>query len=314
MNAAVKMPHLVPEIRSIILDQHDDLTHLWNICRLVSTEFKQMVEHIFVTRYLSRITIHFPCEKNIYYRLPNGSFSYEKHRTRFHFLHVKDIDGKRKAVFASGQVGDDETAPMDCMTKPVQGVASLTMVDSPEHTLAVGRLMYDLHMPGLYADKNLERMEFDWTDYLSIFFAEEAIFRRILSELVYTHSYECPSISILTITTQESNAAQSSKSSPISSTDPTTTTISNETQDDINYLRIHYDSVQIRSDQNYSRPIIAKIAARQIRLRHFCAAFVEHPLVGDSGYMAEEGWSHEGGTSHVNSALKHRSHHWRSHV
>lgn len=67
MNEAVKMPHLPPEITLMILAEHDDPTHLWNTCRLVSTEFKQLTEHIFVTYHLPRTTIFFPYREGVIY-------------------------------------------------------------------------------------------------------------------------------------------------------------------------------------------------------------------------------------------------------
>lgn len=111
MNLAVKMPHLPPEIRSMILAHHDDLTHLWNSCRLVSTEFKQMTEHIFVVRHLPRATIFFPSEDSVNYKISDDTYFLKSPPERFHFLHVKDVDGKQKAVFTSGRVGENEAAP-----------------------------------------------------------------------------------------------------------------------------------------------------------------------------------------------------------
>lgn len=142
-----------------------------------------------MTRHLPRTTIFFPssCE-DIMCGVSLGTLQFTKPPERFHFLHFKDIDGKQKAVFASGRVRDDETAPMNCMAKLVRSDALKTMVMNSEHTVSIGKLFNDVHLPGLHADAKFETVAFDWTEFLSIFFAEEALFCRILSYLVYMHS------------------------------------------------------------------------------------------------------------------------------
>lgn len=172
----------------MVLGEHDDLTHLWNTCRLVSTEFKQLTERIFVTRYLPRTTIFFLCNRSMVYHTIDAKVHLTAQPERFHFLHVIDVDSKQKAVFTSGRVGDNETAPMQHMARLMQDDALRYMVINLEHTVGIGQEVNDVHLPGLCVDAKLGRLEFDWKEFMSIFYAEEALFRKVLSRMVCTHS------------------------------------------------------------------------------------------------------------------------------
>lgn len=178
------MPHLVPELRFMVLGKHDDVTHLWTTCRLVSTEFKQLVEHIFVTHLLPRTTIFFPCE-GMDYDFSDTVFRFTKQPERFHFRHVKDIDGKQKAVFAGGRVGYSETASVDCMARLMQDDALKTMLIKPKHLVGIGKVLSDVHLPGLCVDSKLGTIEFDWKDLMSIWTAEEALCQKFFSQMAW---------------------------------------------------------------------------------------------------------------------------------
>lgn len=70
------------------------------------------------------------------------------------------------------------------MARLVQDDALRSMVISPEHTVGIGKEVNDVHLPGLFVDANLGRIEFDWKNLMSVFFAEEALFRKLLSRMV----------------------------------------------------------------------------------------------------------------------------------
>lgn len=198
---------------------------------------------------------------------------------------MKDIDGKQKAIFASVPAGDRKTGPIDYMARLVQDISIEIMAMNPQHSVAIGNLVNDVHLPGFYVDAKLGTIEFDWTDFLSIFFAEEALFRRILSQLVIIRSCDYLPLSALTIATQEFNAANNPPSNPKSSPTPTHTTLSEEDQQ---CLRKYYKNLKIPSHHGFTPLGLAKVAARHIRFIHRHAAVLGRPLVVDQWYVTQD--------------------------
>ena len=114
--------------------------------------------------------------------LNESVFRFAKQPERFLFRHVKDIDGKQRAVFAAGRVGYSETASVDCMAKLMQ---DHVMKIVPKHLVEIGKVLSDVHLPGLCVGSMLGTIEFDWKDLMSIWIAEEALCQKFFSQMTW---------------------------------------------------------------------------------------------------------------------------------
>ncbi|CAD6589886.1 MAG: hypothetical protein ASARMPREDX12_004065 [Alectoria sarmentosa] len=248
------MPYLPSEIRTMIVRSYgnttSDLTHLWTTCRLVSTEFKEVVESIFVKYHLPSTTLSFAFSSNPWSVNQNGRHYPFEQTGEFRFLTISPQD-TRKAVFSSGRSFDllDHLGYLGV----VRGRKYQRMLTRPRHAVKIADGVNDIHIPGMSVYSKRGTISFDWKALMSLFFAEEHLCQRILSS---TAGMDLRPVS----------AMAHSWLSFAQGVDP----------------------IRHGPTGHWSRFGLAKRAARRIRLDHFHSSLVGEPWVMAESDVARE--------------------------
>lgn len=155
-----------------------DLTCLWTTCRLVSTEFKEVVESIFVKYHLASTTLSFAFSPHPWFVNQNGRHYPFEQTGDFRFQNISPRDA-RKAVFSYGRSFDllDHVGYLAI----VRDRKYKRMLIRPRHAVRIADGVNDIHIPGMSVYSQRGTIEFDWKALMSLFFTEEHLCQRILS-------------------------------------------------------------------------------------------------------------------------------------
>ncbi|KAF2708685.1 hypothetical protein K504DRAFT_467924 [Pleomassaria siparia CBS 279.74] len=176
-------PSLPPEIWIRILSYHDDLTHLWSICRAVSPTFLAYSEQVFAEYILRDTYIDWALEK---YNLGGKSRRPEMNVT---FARFSSDAGKNVACFGakSGaqleyggerqrkwrlKLGITEKSVMERWEERVRN----SRPEQPNYTIRIGDMVNDTALPGLAFDSKNNEIRFEWRDMFGAFFREQLRF------------------------------------------------------------------------------------------------------------------------------------------
>ncbi|KAF2122319.1 hypothetical protein BDV96DRAFT_482722 [Lophiotrema nucula] len=167
----LQCPSLPAEIWIRILSYHEDLTHLWTTCRLVSHTYRDYVEQMFAEHHLRNTYIDWPLEK---YNLGGKSkrpevtacfsrFEFEERRT----TGKRKKNGQRKA-------GKEKTKLLDKVMERWEDRVKASNAETPNYTIRLYGVVNDTPLPDLVFDMQRKEIGFDWRAMYTAFFREQA--------------------------------------------------------------------------------------------------------------------------------------------
>ena len=175
-------PSLPPEIWIRILSYNTDLTHLWTVCRRVSSPFRAYTEQVFADSVIRTMQIDFQLEK---YNLGGKSKRPEVPTSYARFvLGIKLEDGGREKSLVcfqdhrkKSEVAGGKKKEYDRIMQRWESNVKERKPEMPNFTIRIGGLVNDSELPGLSIDISARQIQFDWRRALTLFFREEALLR-----------------------------------------------------------------------------------------------------------------------------------------
>lgn len=157
--------------------EDQNLLHLWTSIRLVSIEFKHVVEDVFAKRHLPSTFLYFAQDVVVWDLEDTNDVRKFYDWEAFGCLGVDE----EKAVFASGKPWEDSIlSELDARTQ--RDVRNLLV--EPSHFVRVRGRINDTPLSGMTVDKDKRTLQVDWRQLFSIFFAEEKLFAKLLEKTV----------------------------------------------------------------------------------------------------------------------------------
>lgn len=184
-----RTPHcssLPPELWIRILYYNTDLTHLWTVCRHVSSHFRAYTEQVFADSVIRNMYIDFHLEK---YNLGGKSKRPEVPTSYARFVPgIKLEDGRRDKTLVcfqdhrrKSQIAGGKKKDYNRIMERWEGNVQGWKPQMPNYTIRIDNIVNDTELPGLSIDIATRQIQFDWRRALTLFFREEALFQFLRS-------------------------------------------------------------------------------------------------------------------------------------
>ncbi|KAK7184515.1 hypothetical protein DPSP01_013939 [Paraphaeosphaeria sporulosa] len=175
-------PSLPPELWIRILIYHTDLTHLWTVCRNVSSQFRSYTEQVFADSALRNMNIDFHLEK---YNLGGKSKRPEVPTTFARFVPGLKLENgdKDKALVCfqdhrkKSEIAGGRKKEYNRIMERWESNVNEWKPEMPNYTVRIGNTVNDTELSGLSIDIATRQIEFNWRHTLTLFFREQALFR-----------------------------------------------------------------------------------------------------------------------------------------
>lgn len=179
-------PSLPPELWIRILTYNTDLTHLWTVCRHVSSHFRAYTEQVFADVVLRDTNIDFHLEK---YNLGGKSKRPEVPTWFARFVHgIKLENGDREKTLVRFQdhrkksdIAGGKKKEYDRIMERWESNVKDWKPEMPNYTIRVGNMVNDTELPDLSIDIASRQVHFNWRQALTLFFREQALLRFLRS-------------------------------------------------------------------------------------------------------------------------------------
>ena len=180
-------PSLPPEVWIRVLTYNTDLTHLWTVCRHVSSHFRAYTEQVFAESVIRNTYIDFQLEK---YNLGGKSKRPEVPTSYARFAPSMKLDhGGRDKAFVrfkdhrkKREIGGGKKKDFDRIMERWASNVRQWKPEMPNYTVRVGNLVNDTELPGLSIDVTAREIQFDWRCAFAFFFREEKLLRILQSK------------------------------------------------------------------------------------------------------------------------------------
>jgi len=179
-------PSLPPELWIRILHFNTDLTHLWTVCRNVSTSFRAYTEQIFAGYVIHETYVDFYLEK---YNLGGRSKRPEVPTVFSHFqLGVKLEGGGREKAFAcfhdqrrKSEIAGGRRREYTKIMERWESNVRDWKAQMPNYTIRIFHMVNDSELPGLDIDIEARQIRFDWRKMYTKFFREMRLLQNMKS-------------------------------------------------------------------------------------------------------------------------------------
>ncbi|KAF9730932.1 hypothetical protein PMIN06_005794 [Paraphaeosphaeria minitans] len=173
-------PSLPPELWIRILTYHTDLTHLWTVCRNVSSQFRAYTEQVFTDTALRNTYIDFHLEK---YNLGGKSKRPEVPTSFARFVPGFQLenDDKDKTLVCfqdhrkKSEIAGGRKKEYNRIMERWESNVKEWKPEMPNYTVRIGNMVNDTELSGLSIDIATRQIEFNWRPTLTRFFREEAL-------------------------------------------------------------------------------------------------------------------------------------------
>lgn len=180
----LRCPSLPPELWIRILAYHTDLTHLWMVCRHVSSHFRAYTEQVFADTVLRNTNIDFHLDrynlggKSKRPEVPTSFARFEPGIKLENGDRAKTLvcfqDHRKKSEIASGR----KKEYIRIMERWESNVKAWRP-EMPNYTIRIGDIINDTELPDLSIDVAARQIRFDWRHALTLFFREQALLRTL---------------------------------------------------------------------------------------------------------------------------------------
>ncbi|KAF2451047.1 hypothetical protein P171DRAFT_151455 [Karstenula rhodostoma CBS 690.94] len=175
-------PSLPPELWIRILTYNNDLTHLWTVCRNVSSHFRAYTEQVFADSVLRNMNIDFHLEK---YNLGGKSKRPEVPTSFARFVPgIKLENGDREKTLVCFRDQRKKSEIASGMKKEYNRIMERWesnvkewKPEMPNYTIQIGSNVNDTELSDLSIDIATRQIEFNWRHTLTLFFREQALLR-----------------------------------------------------------------------------------------------------------------------------------------
>ncbi|KAJ4353552.1 uncharacterized protein N0V89_005282 [Didymosphaeria variabile] len=179
-------PSLPPELWIRILAYNTDLTHLWTVCRHVSSHFRAYTEQVFADLVLRNTNIDFHLEK---YNLGGKSKRPEVPTSFARFVHgIKLENGDREKTLVCFQdlrrrseIAGGKKKEYNRIMERWESNIKEWKPEMPNYTIRIGNIVNDTELTDLSIDIALRQIQFNWRQALTLFFREQALLRYLRS-------------------------------------------------------------------------------------------------------------------------------------
>jgi hypothetical protein len=180
-------PSLPPELWIRILTYNTDLTHLWTVCRDVSSQFRAYTEQVFAESVLRNMSVDFHLEK---YNLGGKSKRPEVPTSFARFVHgIKLENGEREKMLVcfqdhrkKSEIASGRKKEYDMIMERWESNVKAWKPEMPNYTIRIGNFVNDTQLSALSIDVASRRIEFDWRRTLTLFFREQVLLRFLRSK------------------------------------------------------------------------------------------------------------------------------------
>ncbi|KAJ4289240.1 hypothetical protein N0V90_011582 [Kalmusia sp. IMI 367209] len=180
-------PSLPPELWIRILTYNTDLTHLWTICRHVSSPFRAYTEQVFADSVIRNTYVDFHLEK---YNLGGKSKRPEVPTSfsQFQLGLTLEKGGGRKTMVCfqdhrrKNEIAGGKKKEYNRIMERWESNVKEWKPQMPNYTIRIGNIVNDTELPGLSVDIASRQIQFDWRQACTLFFREQALLRTLKSK------------------------------------------------------------------------------------------------------------------------------------